>query len=518
MVSFSLSAFLVATAAVTATASTTANRRLSYALIAGYEPGSSVTDHNAIDLDQAAMEELLALGTSDSFDNALAIYTQGAYSKSVADVTFAQPIGTDISKGDAIVGTDKDGNQVIGKAYADYTSAATSMLIQYKTSDNQSTYVTCQVGASQNPNMDGCFAASGEVTITSNGNDITASYTYDPLTNNINKRTIQGFSTGAEGKMGTCETCPYPTFQKFFDYYGSYDYANQLVLAAFAGSKTNFENFNNDFGLYDYEGKSEIIKKGTAYMHIWMYVIREMEDALDDCQEGCIIDNCNDDPVHAWDEGVAFYTGSLEGAEYGGSGSGKLLYALADKRCSNYKTCGDMGDDVTGTSHINMEIFRQFGIGQSNLRKGECASAREQKEAIEILMLVPLIQGTLRYAFKTQAGEAYSEKAEAEGVIFAASVLPAVHACDPTAAQVIADNLVAGQSNTADFVAVKAAFESTYECMGVNPEHVGGLYNAATRSYEENAEPLNYSGSSAVVATASMVVATVVGALIAIVV
>lgn len=33
-------------------------------------------------------------------------------------------------------------------------------------------------------------------------------------------------------------------------------------------------------------------------MHIWMYVIREMEDALDDCKEGCIIDNCNDDPVH----------------------------------------------------------------------------------------------------------------------------------------------------------------------------------------------------------------------------
>ena len=211
------------------------------------------------------MEELLALGTSDSFDNALAIYTQGAYSKSVADVTFAQPIGTDISKGDVIVGTDKDGNQVIGKAYADYTSAATSMLIQYKTSDNQSTYVTCQVGASQNPNIDGCFAASGEVTITSNGNDITASYTYDPLTNNINKRTIQGFSTGAEGKMGTCETCPYPTFQKFFDYYGSYDYANQLVLAAFAGSNTNFENFNNDFGLYDYEGKSGKLKADWIY-------------------------------------------------------------------------------------------------------------------------------------------------------------------------------------------------------------------------------------------------------------
>ena len=84
-----------------------------------------------------------------------------------------------------------------------------------------------------------------------------------------------------------------------------------------------------------------MIKKGTAYMTIWMYVIREMEDALDDCKEACTIEDCNDDPVHAWDEGVAFYTGSLEGSD--GSGSGKLAYALADKRCANFKTCGDMG-------------------------------------------------------------------------------------------------------------------------------------------------------------------------------
>ena len=32
--------------------------------------------------------------------------------------------------------------------------------------------------------------------------------------------------------------------------------------------------------------------------------------------------------VHAWDEGVAFYTGSLEGTAYGGSDDGKLLYRI----------------------------------------------------------------------------------------------------------------------------------------------------------------------------------------------
>ena len=42
-------------------------------------------------------------------------------------------------------------------------------------------------------------------------------------------------------------------------------------------------------------------------MNIYMYVICEFYDAIDDCQNGCI--NCNNDPVHARDKGVAFYIG-----------------------------------------------------------------------------------------------------------------------------------------------------------------------------------------------------------------
>ena len=45
-------------------------------------------------------------------------------------------------------------------------------------------------------------------------------YTYDPLKNNYNARTIQGFSTGAKEKMYDCEHCPYPTYDQFYKYYG----------------------------------------------------------------------------------------------------------------------------------------------------------------------------------------------------------------------------------------------------------------------------------------------------------
>ena len=467
-------------------------------------PHTTLTQtQNAIDLDQAAMEEQLALANDEAYENALAIYSQGAFSKSVAQVTLSSPLASSVEKGASIMGKNAEGNQVAGKAYEDNAAGATIIMVQYQTSDSQNNYVGCQVGAAVSPVTGGCFAADGTLDI--DGTD--AGYTYDPLTNNIAKRSIAGFSTSAEKKMANCENCPYSMYQKFYDYYGQYDYANQIVLQAFAGSKTNFKNFNNDFGLYGFDGKTQIIKKGTAYMVVWMYVIREMEDALDDCKEACTIESCNDDPVHAWDEGVAFYTGSLEGTD--GSGAGKLAYGLADSRCGNYKTCGDMADSSTGTSAVNLEIFKNFGIGQAKLVNGQCASAREQKEIIEKLMLVPLIQGTLRYAYKT-ANEDYSEKAEAEGTIFAAAVLPAVHACDATAAKTIADNLTVGQQGTADFPAIKSAFESTYECMGVDPAMVGGLYDAATASYYLGAEPMG--GSSAATAGISLMVAASVAA------
>jgi hypothetical protein len=55
-----------------------------------------------------------------------------------------------------------------------------------------------------------------------------------------------------------------------------------------------------------------------------MYMICELEnDALGDCVKGCtnttIIGdtNCNDDPIHAWDEAVALYMGSSNGSSRG---------------------------------------------------------------------------------------------------------------------------------------------------------------------------------------------------------
>jgi hypothetical protein len=463
---------------------------------------------NAIDLDQEAMEVLLATATKESYEQALAVYTKGGFSKSVAQVTLSSPLKSRVPASTKVSGVTADGDEVAGVTYEEYSSGATAIEFEYQTSDIQATYVGCQVGGNPNPFTDGCLAPTGNVTIEKHGS---YAYTYDPLAENVNKRTLQGFSTQAEEKMYRCKNCPYSTYEKFYDYYGVFDYANQWVLAAFAGSSTAFANGNADFSPYGFDGKTEAIKKGTAFMNVWMYVIREMEDALDDCQEGCTLQDCNMDPVNAWDEAVAFYSGSLEGTD--GAGSGKLLHELADKRCANFKTCGEFAADLTGLAHVNVEIFREFSIGINKLLTGECSSAREQKERIETMMAVPLIQGSLRYAYITDHEDG-GEKAEAEGATFAAAVLPLVHACNEEAATTIYNNLKVGQGASANFAVVKDAFESTYECLGVRCQDVGGLWDTETGDYYPGAAPCGSSSSSSSAANVGLIVGLTVGGVV----
>jgi hypothetical protein len=47
--------------------------------------------------------------------------------------------------------------------------------------------------------------------------------------------------------MHNCLRCPYKTFEKFFRYYGTNDYAHKIVLAALNEDYTNFRLGNLDF-------------------------------------------------------------------------------------------------------------------------------------------------------------------------------------------------------------------------------------------------------------------------------
>merc|ERR1719364_284451 len=336
-----------------------------------------------------------------------------------------------------------------------------------------------------------------------NFEDATAHYaTGGSSTSKGSFRTMKGFSTGAKGKMyDGCPGCPYKHYKMFYDYYGSHTYADDWVSAALAGTDMSFSSGkygpNNFSGMYS-AARVEAVKKGTAYMNVWMYAVREFEDAIDDCETcttNCNQHSTNEDSVHAWDEGVAFYAGSLEGTEQGGSSSGKMVYRLAEKRCANFGTCGPAGDATSGISMVNNELFKAgtglFPHGRDLLQQGECSKVRPIVEQIVSLMTVPLVQGTLRYAYKVGHVPAQRiAKNAAEGSTFAAALLPMVHYCHAASATTVENNMKFGltfDSNGANptgtllsFPAVKGALEAVYPCLGITCDMVGSLGQVAS--------------------------------------
>jgi hypothetical protein len=87
--------------------------------------------------------------------------------------------------------------------YESDKTPANELWLQYSTSDIQESYVNCQVGAlaqTGDANTEGCFAATG---IVKSG---ARSYTYEyiPDQDNLNGRTIKGFSTAVRPRMLEC--------------------------------------------------------------------------------------------------------------------------------------------------------------------------------------------------------------------------------------------------------------------------------------------------------------------------
>jgi Low iron-inducible periplasmic protein len=212
--------------------------------------------------------------------------------------------------------------------------------------------------------------------------------------------------------------------------------------------------------------------------------IREIDAAADLCQGNAT----SSAAVHAVDRAVAFWVGSLEGAN--GSGGGVLSYALADGRCREFKTCGQDGDSVEGTASVNTKLFATLKSMQDSISENDCDSAAKFRDNATQIMFIPIIQSTLLYAMQQDGGLLNTtEWVEGAGAAYAATVLPMVSSCSADDAETIYNNMRANGDFTTDFAHVKSAFENTYPCLGLTCAEVGGIYNADTMEYVANAEP-----------------------------
>merc|ERR1719506_187191 len=312
-------------------------------------------------------------------------------------------------------------------------------------------------------------------------------------------RKIRGFVSGAKtkasGNSPSTKDVAYKA-NKFIAIMNKYwksksldehTWGEQMIKAAFEGTKVG-TNTHLDFSTVGRDFRKEAIQKGIVYTNIFPYVIWEMQDAVNDCLALAGTNN-DDKSVHAWDEAVAFYAGSkTRGKGYGilESEAGKLQYRLADKRCKNFKTCAN---GFSGTSKVNQDIFALFNLGKEEARKSatsastaDCAQLNTLKEKISTLSLVPFVQGTLRYLYKTRNDDSgRSAKQVGELWAFATAILPFVAEADANAAEMLYRRAWQLDFTSNSYEEIKSALEATYPKLGAGAWQLDFTSN----SYEE---------------------------------
>ena len=254
-----------------------------------------------------------------------------------------------------------------------------------------------------------------------------------------------------------------------------------MIKAAFDGT-TVTGNADLNFGTVGRDFRKEAIQKGIVYLNVFPYVIWEMQDQVNDCNAGTLTNN-DDASVHAWDEAVAFYAGSTVGGSYGTSSTGKLQFALADKRCKNFKTCTN---GFSGGSQVNADILALFNAGKEAARTGvkadgDCDTLDSLMDKISGLSLVPFVQGVMRYLYKTKS--VASAKEAGELWAFATAVLPFVNEVDSDAAEKLYKRAWKLDFETTSYEDIKRGIELTLTRLGagdgvglVTCSMVGDLY------------------------------------------
>lgn len=102
------------------------------------------------------MEEELANG---AFEKAKLFYTDGAYSKSYAELNLTKALTKRAAEDTPVIGLASNGNDVTGKILSTAAAGEKVIHVQYHESQIQASYSNCQVGALHHiskANKEGC--------------------------------------------------------------------------------------------------------------------------------------------------------------------------------------------------------------------------------------------------------------------------------------------------------------------------------------------------------------------------
>jgi len=262
-----------------------------------------------------------------------------------------------------------------------------------------------------------------------------------------------------------------PFYTYFVQYHNDPNYADKVV-------QETLER-RGKWAMASPEQVKEVVIKTAAYQILYMNVLAELADAVQACKKGDML--TGEGGVHQWDEVAAFLVGSMEGAGEGGAGDledGQLMWNLANKRAFQFQTESKMGYSV-----INAELEDLLFAGRAEANALDCGNLERSTDRIQHLMLLPIIQSTIRYAIINEGLSSLSTNADlAEGETFALSVLPIIAQYDANSAALIQENMEvrAGQPMVRDGPqeVADAFYESLTEGFGYSCALVGAAPQA----------------------------------------
>ena len=226
-----------------------------------------------------------------------------------------------------------------------------------------------------------------------------------------------------------------PYYQDIVDYHNNKNYADLQIMNTFGDKKMPLDQ------------RSAYIISWIQYGVIVEYMMAVLSIAHTECGKGKGIDmdartlEQIKSPSFFWDAFAAFYIGSLEGVDTGGSDEtidGVMLWNLANKRAVTFNTLNHWF-----YAEINDEMVDILYAGQSELERGDCSNIKKSANDAMHLMLMPIIQNTIWYAIQNEDLRANSTSTDLiVGKVLAQSILPIVKKYDENAAMVIKRNMV----------------------------------------------------------------------------
>jgi hypothetical protein len=216
----------------------------------------------------------------------------------------------------------------------------------------------------------------------------------------------------------------------------------------------------------------------------YMQVVARLNSAINHCQ-------ASHSGQQLVDEAAALFTGSIEGraGEDDSSGSGKMLYALAQEFCEAFNECNGYDD-----ASQNVFILASLGDIKRSIGSSDCDTARKIVDDVVALLPIPMIQGTLSLAVSNSRLDARSTNGSlSTGYVLSSAILPLVKQANATSAGTIFSNM--------DFnldvppvhdgpEAVFAAFRDALPDMEIDCQYVGTLEDLGMTTC--NDKPANF--------------------------